>query len=660
MVALPATPGVHVQRAEAGRPRAQALRTDVAGFAGFAEKGPIGTAVPVENMAQFEAIFGSFRPGHELAYAVRGFFENQGDRACIVRLASEAPDLGANASALQVDAEDGSPAFALEASTPGRWGDDLTASTRAVVADELLIPAQRRQDRSTVSTLGTFAEGDLVRLSQPGAATHYRLLAQVDLEASALIWLRDDLRTRQAWEAPLTGFDPLRPIRAERITHEIVLRRQGRPLAIYSDLGLHPASRRFIGDILAQPTFDAGGPREVPPIAARLPQTAPSAIPVAVGPDQGTPRPFSGGRDGHSAATLSDLIGRPDDGSGRHARGLHALAEAHEVSLMAVPDLVGRRVEPLVFDRPERPDPCIPCPAPDAVAAQAPVARPGEMPPRFSAAQIARGQAALITLCETAGDRIALLDPPWDAARATSRGTGPALTWRGGLDSSYAAALFPWVVVPDPARRREVRPTPPSGHVAGRIAIEDRTRGVPGSGANTPLGWITDTTVRLDARAHGRLNEAGLNALVVSHGRATRLAGARLATRDPAWRFVTPRRLVCAMRRQLPTLLDWAVFAPDDTPTRLAVARVITGYLEILRRRGALAGGTPQAAYSVRCDAITTTPQDVFEGRLVAQVAIAPTVPFEFIVLHLGRVADRIEIGEQPDQTAPLFSEKTP
>ena len=67
MVAVPATPGVHVQRADPGQPRQVVLRTDIAGFA---ERGPVGEAVALESMAQFEAVFGGYLPGAELAYAV--------------------------------------------------------------------------------------------------------------------------------------------------------------------------------------------------------------------------------------------------------------------------------------------------------------------------------------------------------------------------------------------------------------------------------------------------------------------------------------------------------------------------------------------------------------------------------------------------------------
>ena len=70
VLTLPATPGVHLQRSDPGREGSVVLRTDIVGFAGFAERGPIGPAVAIETMRQFAAVFGTYLPGAELAYAV--------------------------------------------------------------------------------------------------------------------------------------------------------------------------------------------------------------------------------------------------------------------------------------------------------------------------------------------------------------------------------------------------------------------------------------------------------------------------------------------------------------------------------------------------------------------------------------------------------------
>ena len=124
---------------------------------------------------------------------------------------------------------------------------------------DTLIPVPAAPERSVAIDVGLFLPGDLVRLSQPGSPDACRLVASVDREAGALVWTLPDLRARRPWEKPLAGFDSSRAIRVERIVHEIVVRESGRVVAIYGELGLHPASRRFISDVLRPVDFEAGG-----------------------------------------------------------------------------------------------------------------------------------------------------------------------------------------------------------------------------------------------------------------------------------------------------------------------------------------------------------------------------------------------------------------
>ena len=52
------TPGVYYERADAGDAIIAPLRTDIAGFAGIARRGPLDFAVSVESWRQFVAHFG--------------------------------------------------------------------------------------------------------------------------------------------------------------------------------------------------------------------------------------------------------------------------------------------------------------------------------------------------------------------------------------------------------------------------------------------------------------------------------------------------------------------------------------------------------------------------------------------------------------------------
>ena len=83
------TPGVYFEWLDSA-PRAVApLRTDIAGFVGIAERGPLFQAVKVESWTQFSSTFGGFIPQGYLAYAVDGFFANGGRTCWVVRVADE-------------------------------------------------------------------------------------------------------------------------------------------------------------------------------------------------------------------------------------------------------------------------------------------------------------------------------------------------------------------------------------------------------------------------------------------------------------------------------------------------------------------------------------------------------------------------------------------
>lgn len=79
-----ATPGVYKE--DVFPAPAAELRTGVPAFLGFAKTGPTNTPEMLTLWPQFEEHFGPRLPNGYLAYAVRGFFENDGGLCYVVRL----------------------------------------------------------------------------------------------------------------------------------------------------------------------------------------------------------------------------------------------------------------------------------------------------------------------------------------------------------------------------------------------------------------------------------------------------------------------------------------------------------------------------------------------------------------------------------------------
>ncbi len=654
------TPGVYYEVADTAAPAIGPVRMDVAGFVGIAARGPLDTPVPVESWRQFTAHFGGFSGSAFLAYSVRAFFENGGRRCWVVRVASKDLAAGAAPAAVTVPARSGAGGWVLSASSPGSWGDELAvrvvevhrAQTASVASDSEPVAA-------TVLGTSGFERAGMVRLTQEPHPPQFKVVSEVDPLVSVLHWVNPDPRARLAWESPLTGFDVDRPVFVDSVEYTVLVWHRGRLIERHDHLAPVPEHHRY-------------GPRRLAPWRApeetavrdALP-TPPHALTIREADDHtdpldaldlagAAPHPLAGGRDGLAALGVEDFLGREvdpraSDAARRHwRRGLTALGEVREIGLVAIPDIHVRPVQPPLLAPPE---PCIadPCLPTDYL----PPAEPHrwaipEVPPTFEDEQVYRVQAALVDHCERRRDRIALLTPPWSASRDDELGRAAATAWRSRFDSDFAALFYPWVRVVDPLResRGETRTIPVVGHVAGQYADKDFEVGVHAAAANRPLAWAQDVTVAVSPAAHGPLNDLGVNVLRAVPGRGLRVLGARTLSSDPDWRFVNVRRLVCAVRKSVDLATQWAAFEPNDRFTRAKLRLALTSFLLTLWQRGALMGPTAEAAFFVKCDETNNPPHERRAGRMVVDVGIAPTVPFEFVVLRVGRTGNELEIEE--------------
>lgn len=653
------TPGVYYERVDATAPAVAAVRTDVAGFVGIAPRGPVATPVPVQSWRQFEAHFGGFTGAGFLAYAVRGFFENGGRRCWVVRTASRDVVGGAEHAAFVAPALSGGDAWRVAASSPGVWGNNLSVTLKTTHrAQTLTDPARSTPETSAVAATSGFARGTLVRLAQDGAPDLWKVVSGVDHTEGLLFWVHPRPEMRLPYDSPVAGFDPDRPLLVESLEYTLVVRELRVPLALYENLSLVPESERYGPRVLAPwvaPTdFEARQTLPPPPRPVHLKELRELPLttlePLAVSSDADVR--LAGGADGLALLTADDFIGEEvtpwdDDAErARKQRGLGALDLVAEVAIVAVPDI---HVRP--FDVPQRaplppcvPDPCLPHPPPTP---QPPPAV-GELPPVFTEEDVYRVQAALVEHCERRRDRIALLDAPAGAALDPELGVGAVRSWRGRFDSKYAAFYYPWLRVVDPLRSVTslTRDIPPTGHVAGQYARTDFDVGVHKAPANSPLQWTQDVTVLVGDGVHGVLNPLGVNVVRSLPGRGLRIYGARTVSSDPDWRYVNVRRLLMMIEKAIDLATQWAVFEPNDTMTRSKLRLSLTSFLLALWRQGALAGDTPDASFFVKCDEVNNPAPERANGRLLAEVGVAPSIPFEFVVLRVGRTNNEFELAE--------------
>lgn len=81
------TPGVYVEEIESGSKPIEAGATNIVGFLGIAEKGPVNQATLVTNWTQYSKIFGGLHEGGWLGHGVYQFFQNGGTKCYINNLA---------------------------------------------------------------------------------------------------------------------------------------------------------------------------------------------------------------------------------------------------------------------------------------------------------------------------------------------------------------------------------------------------------------------------------------------------------------------------------------------------------------------------------------------------------------------------------------------
>ena len=123
---------------------------------------------------------------------------------------------------------------------------------------------------------------------------------------------------------------------------------------------------------------------------------------------------------------------------------------------------------------------------------------------------------------------------------------------------------------------------------------------------------------------------------------------------DTDWQHLNVRRLMMMIEKAIETAIQWAVFEPNSTLTRTKLNLTLTNFLLSLWQRGALMGASATDAFFIKCDDDNNPPEERDQGRLLATIGVAPSRPFEFIILRVGRAHNQFEISEAAAGTSGL------
>ena len=111
-------------------PEPSALRSDVAAFVGPTRRGPVGAPTRVEGWREYVRAFGELDRELDTPYAIRGYFDNGGQVAWIVRLATPRWQVSSarwDASGLEAL---GNSIFRIDAASPGAWSRRARVAVR--------------------------------------------------------------------------------------------------------------------------------------------------------------------------------------------------------------------------------------------------------------------------------------------------------------------------------------------------------------------------------------------------------------------------------------------------------------------------------------------------------------------------------------------------
>jgi hypothetical protein len=569
----PRAPGIYQSVDPVAIPPVSIADTRIAGFVGLSLRGPLNQPVRVSSWDEFVEIFGATER-HYLSASVHGFFRN-GGAACWVTRVAHMP-----AADEAVGLEHAARSEHVQVDDWGKPSLCIRAFDEGDWGNNIWFKCIHAAGMQTLLTRDLDVGAGEAHVSSTRGFEVGALVKIHDREHADHVVLTDvgDKVLRWSSETPVNRkHRAAAPTQVELLEFELHVALRDRR-EVFKGLQMHPASRLYAPRVVAARSrlIQLDDLRTRSPVPHNLPEPLPLTR-------------LTGGRDGVEAVTPDDFLG-VDHGPGQRS-GLAALVAQEEVTQLACPDAM------LFYER--EPGPA------------------GEL-------KAQRVQDQMVVTCELLKDRYAILDIP------QSKDIEWVRKWRRRTDSSFAAYYWPWLKVAGPEGHTRV--VPPSGFMAGVYALRDG-EGVHCAPANVAIVDAEDVSLRITEDHQGALNSDAVNTFRIQRG--VRPWGARTCSSDPSWRYVNVRRLFIMIRRSLEAGYAWVTFEPNNQVTWDFVRDRTKTFLADLYKRGMLAGGNPEEAFFVRCDAETNPSDHVDSGVLTCEIGVAPVSPAEFIMVSL-------------------------
>jgi len=257
---------------------------------------------------------------------------------------------------------------------------------------------------------------------------------------------------------------------------------------------------------------------------------------------------------------------------------------------------------------------------------------------------------SLISYAETRGDAFVIVDPHNDATVSTAVTYAGSVLTTGSLSGKQSAMYFPWLTIPDTSKsvRGITTSVAPGGAIAGIYQKNDTSRGVftAPAGYSTRLSNVLGLATSLTNQNLDDLNQAtnAINAIKVTPGNGIVVMGGRTLSINKSDRYISVRRSLIYLKRELTDRSAFAVFENNDPYLWNRIQSSLSSFLNSYWQQGGLRGSTTDQAFFVKCDSSTTTETDTANGRVNIQIGVALEYPAEFVLITIGQITGNASV----------------
>lgn len=234
----------------------------------------------------------------------------------------------------------------------------------------------------------------------------------------------------------------------------------------------------------------------------------------------------------------------------------------------------------------------------------------------------------LVNNAQTRGDNLSVID-----LRNYNSTLSTVTAGAAAVDSSYAAAYWPWLQTLDPDTGQQVW-VPASTMIPGVYAFNDRAGEAWFAPAGLNRGGLSTVLRTERALTNGNrdtLYGANVNPIATFPNTGVVVFGQKtLQKKASALDRINVRRLLIALKNYISQIGDNLVFEQNTIATRNNFLSQVNPYMESVQQRQGL------YAFKVVMDDSNNTPDVIDRNQLIGQIYIQPTRTAEFIYLDFN------------------------